>query len=57
MKAVPMPSPQQLMQYAGSALAIIALILGLIFGTGDLSSQAGGEGTVATNPAPSMGGF
>ncbi|CAB0614926.1 hypothetical protein CIP107555_01937 [Corynebacterium diphtheriae] len=52
-----MPSPQQLMQYAGSALAIIALILGLIFGTGDLSSQAGGDGTVATNPAPSMGGF
>lgn len=40
------------MQYAGSAIAIIALILGLIFGTGDLSSQAGG-GTVATNPAPS----
>jgi len=47
-----MPNPQQIMQYAGSAIAIIALILGLIFGTGDLSSQAGG-GTVTTNPAPS----
>lgn len=48
-----MPNPQQLMQYAGSVLAIIALILGLIFGTGDLSSNSGGGGTIATNPAPS----
>lgn len=48
-----MPNSQQLMQYAGSVLAIIALILGLIFGTGDLSSNSGGGGTIATNPAPS----
>ncbi|MHC2548584.1 hypothetical protein ACUW9K_002365 [Corynebacterium hesseae] len=35
-----MPNPQQLMQYAGAAVTVIALILGLIFGTGDLSSSS-----------------
>ena len=35
-----MPNPQQLMQYAGAAITVIALILGLVFGTGDLSSSS-----------------
>ena len=49
-----MPNPQQLMQYAGAAITVIALILGLIFGTGDLSSSsAGGDSGAQTSPSNS----
>ncbi|WP_288857860.1 CAP domain-containing protein [uncultured Corynebacterium sp.] len=59
-----MPNPQQLMQYAGAAVTVIVLILGLIFGTGDLSSSSdNGAQTPPSNsakpsnsPAPSNGG-
>lgn len=59
-----MPNPQQLMQYAGAAVTVIVLILGLLFGSGDLSSSPTGSDTGAqTAPskqsnvsAPSNGG-
>ncbi|WP_156490107.1 CAP domain-containing protein [Corynebacterium afermentans] len=35
-----MPNPQQLMQYAGAAVTVIVLILGLLFGSEDLSSSS-----------------
>lgn len=58
-----MPNPQQLMQYAGAAITVIALILGLIFGTGDLSSSSdngvqappSNSAKPSNTPAPSNG--
>lgn len=40
-----MPNPQRLMQYAGAAVTVIVLILGLLFGSGDLSSSPTGGDT------------
>mgnify|MGYP002712334262 CR=1 FL=1 len=59
-----MPNPQQLMQYAGAAVTVIVLILGLLFGSGDLSSSSTGSDTKAQSApakqsntsAPSNGG-
>ncbi|MBA1836291.1 CAP domain-containing protein [Corynebacterium wankanglinii] len=58
-----MPNPQQLMQYAGAAVTVIVLILGLLFGSGDLSSSSPGSDTGAqsapskqSNAAPSNSG-
>ena len=58
-----MPNPQRLMQYAGAAVTVIVLILGLLFGSGDLSSSSTGGDTSAqaapskqSNAAPSNGG-
>lgn len=58
-----MPNPQLLMQYAGAAVTVIVLILGLLFGSGDLSSSTGGDTSAQTAPskqsnvsAPSNGG-
>ena len=59
-----MPNPQQLMQYAGAAVTVIVLILGLLFGSGDLSSSSAGSDTGAQSApakqsntsAPSNGG-
>ncbi|MBA1838340.1 hypothetical protein GC584_10020 [Corynebacterium sp. zg912] len=59
-----MPNPQQLMQYAGAAVTVIVLILGLLFGSGDLSSSSPGSDTGAQSAlakqsntsAPSNGG-
>ena len=47
-----MPNPQQLMQYAGAAITVIVLILGLLFGNGDLSSSSvGGDTGAQSAPA------
>lgn len=47
-----MPNPQQLMQYAGAAVTIIVLILGLLFGSEDLSSSStGGDAGAQSVPA------
>ena len=47
-----MPNPQQLMQYAGAAVTIIVLILGLLFGSEDLSSSStGGDASAQSAPA------
>lgn len=59
-----MPNPQRLMQYAGAAVTVIVLILGLLFGSGDLSSSStGGDTSAQSAPskqsnvsAPSNGG-
>lgn len=58
-----MPNPQQLMQYAGAAVTVIVLILGLLFGSGEMSSSSTGSDTGAqtassrqSNVAPSNGG-
>ena len=57
-----MPNPQQLMQYASAAVTVIFLILGLLLGSGDLSSSTGGHpgAQVApskqSNAAPANGG-
>lgn len=58
-----MPNPQQLMQYAGAAVTVIVLILGLLFGSGEISSSSTGSDTGAqtassrqSNVAPSNGG-
>ena len=57
-----MPNPQRLMQYAGAAVTVIVLILGLLFGSGDLSSSTGGDTSAQAAPskqsnvAPSNGG-
>lgn len=58
-----MPNPQQLMQYAGAAVTVIVLILGLLFGSGDLSSSSTGGDAGAqsapskqSNASPSNGG-
>lgn len=59
-----MPNPQQLMQYAGAAVTVIVLILGLLFGSGEMSSSStGGDTGAQTAPskqsnvsAPSNGG-
>lgn len=59
-----MPNPQQLTQYAGAAVTVIVLILGLLFGSGEMSSSSTGSDTGAqTAPskqsnvsAPSNGG-
>ena len=59
-----MPNPQQLMQYAGAAVTVIVLILGLLLGSGEKSSSStGGDTDAQTAPsnqsnvsAPSNGG-
>lgn len=51
-----MPNPQLLMQYAGAAVTVIVLILGLLFGSGDLSSSSTGGGDTGAQTAPSNGG-
>lgn len=48
-----MPNPQRLMQYAGAAVTVIVLILGLLFGSGDLSSSSTGGGDTGAQTAPS----
>lgn len=48
-----MPNPQLLMQYAGAAVTVIVLILGLLFGSGDLSSSSTGGGDTGAQTAPS----
>ena len=59
-----MPNPQQLTQYVGAAVTVIVLILGLLFGSGEMSSSStGGDTGAQTAPskqsnvsAPSNGG-
>ena len=58
-----MPNPQQLTQYVGAAVTVIVLILGLLFGSGEMSSSSTGGDTGAqtapskqSNTAPSNGG-
>lgn len=47
-----MPNPQQLMQYAGAAVTVILLILGLLFGSGEMSSSStGGDAGAQTAPS------
>lgn len=41
------------MQYAGAAVTVIVLILGLLFGSGDLSSSSTGGGDTGAQTAPS----
>ena len=48
-----MPNPQHVMQYAGAAITVIVLILGLLFGSGDLSSSSTGGGDTGAQTAPS----
>lgn len=50
-----MPNPQQLMQYAGAAVTVIVLILGLLFGSEDLSSSSTG-GYAGAQSAPANTG-